>query len=207
MARTYRATINSHVISTLALVQWTLHYQTDVSTGGDEPNPNDVADGIWGVIGAAVTAVTTSRVHIDTVDVLEQVIPPALPSGGTHVVNVNGTLSPGSSEFPQAACLGINIHTDTRSRSSRGFCHMPPPFNATYSLGQTWGGLYLTNAQTLAALLDNSFDLGTLSITHVNPVVYSRKRHLGGETPYTFKVTSATANPKQRYVRSRDTSP
>jgi len=46
-----------------------------------------------------------------------------------------------------------------------------------------------------------------VDITHVNPVVYSRKRHRDGLTPYTFRVTSATVNPKSHWLRSRTSSP
>ena len=59
----------------------------------------------------------------------------------------------------------------------------------------------------LAAKLDDSFDLGSIIITHVNPVVYSRTRRLRGESTWTFKVTSATANHQVRWLKSRLTAP
>ncbi len=207
MSRVYRASIVGHVNVNGALIISTLHYQTDVPTAGSEPDPDDVADGVWSTIGSHYLAATAARCTVDRVDVIEMVIPPALASGGSHVVNSAGLLTSTAGELPAALCLGINIHTETRSRSSRGFTHMPPCFDPTYSGGPVAAGTYLTKVQDMATVLDDSFDLGTFDPTHVHPVVYSRKRHRAGDDPFAFRVTTATVNPKWRYVRSRDTSP
>ena len=207
MSRTYRASVICHVNNTGALIISTLHYQTDLTFIGDEPDPNDVAAGIWGEIGSSFRAATVTRITVDRVDVLEMVVPPALATGGTHTVGLAGTLASPGGDMSQATCLGINLRTNTRSRRSRGFVHLPPPLDHQYSTGQGWTGGYLTLSQTVADTVDDSFDLGSVDVTHVHPVVYSRKRHLGGLTPYTFRVTQGTITNKQRYVRSRDTSP
>jgi hypothetical protein len=207
MARTYRASIISHVNNTGAEIVSTLHYQTDLTFIGDEPDPDDVAAGVWSTIGSSYRAATVTRITIDRVDVLEMVIKPDLAAGGTHIVGLAGTLASPGGDMSQATCLGINLRTTTRSRSSRGFMHMPPPLDHQYSSGQGWTGGYLTLSQTVADTVDDSFDLGTINVTHVHPVVYSRLRHQEGLTPYTFRVTQGTITNKQRYVRSRDTSP
>ena len=199
--------MKAHDNDTLALIQSTLHYQTDVPPAGDEPAPDDVANGIWGVIGTAFLAASPTNCHVDTVDVLEMVLPGGAPVGGTKVVNANGTQVTTNKFMSRGTCLGVNLHTAVRSRSSRGFMHLPGALDTSYAGGQTWGGGYLTHANTLAALLDDSFDLGAVLITHVNPVVYSRKRHVDGLSPFAFRVTSATVNPMVRYLRSRDTTP
>lgn len=207
MARTYRAIFNCHDRDDLSLIQPSLHYQTDLSGIGSEPDPDDVAAGIWTLLGSAFTAACTTRVAIDSIDVVEQVIPPTVAVGGTHVVGVNGTLAVANQDLPRALCIGINLKTATRSRSSRGFFHLPGALSTSYIGAHIWGGAYVTNANTFAALLDDSFDLGVVDPTHVHPVVYSRKRHKEGDTPYTFQITAASASTKVRYLRSRDTSP
>jgi hypothetical protein len=70
-----------------------------------------------------------------------------------------------------------------------------------------WGEPYFSALQEWCLQLDNSFDLGDLFPTHVNPVVYSRKRHLAGLEPHTFRVTSASPRPQCRWLRSRSTTP
>jgi len=207
VARTYRATIRCHDTVTLALIEPTLHYQTDVAPAGSEPDPNDVASGIWGVIGTAFRAASPTVCMVDALDVVEEVIPPDVAVGGTFAVNALGTLATANQFLSRGTCLGVNIHTATRSRSARGFVHLAGCLSSSYAGGQTLGGAYLTAAQAFAALLDNSFDLGVVLPTHVNPVVYSRTRRARGESPYTFQVTSATVSPVVRYLRSRDSTP
>ena len=203
----YRATIVGHSLVDSALIESTLHYRTEPPVGGDEPAPDDVATGIWGLLGTAFIAVTSTRVHIDRLDLLQVATPPGTAIGGTHSVNATGTLAASSLDYPAAACLGVNLRTATRSRRSRGFTHLPPCYDAVYSLGNTFGGAYLTNANTLAALLDNSFDLGSVLITHCHPCVYSPTQYKQGLAPVYYDVTSATVNPVCRFVKSRMTSP
>jgi len=203
----YRATVVAHSTVDCALVESTLHYRTEPPVGGDEPAADDVATGIWGLIGTAFVAATSTRVHIDRLDLLQVATPPGTAIGGTHVINATGTLAASSLDYPAAACLGINLRSNVRSRRARGFTHMPPPYDAVYSLGNTFGGAYLTNVQTLAALLDNSFDLGSVLITHVHPCVYSPTQYKQGLAPVFYDVTSATVNPVCRFVKSRMTSP
>jgi hypothetical protein len=73
--------------------------------------------------------------------------------------------------------------------------------------GDTWISGYQTKLAAFAAVLDDSFNLGTIDITHVNPVVYSRTRHQRGEDPHAFRVTSATANTKAHWLKTRMSTP
>lgn len=206
MARTYRATIKGHHSSGI-LVQPTLHYETDVPVAGDEPDPGDVASGIWAIVGATLKATAANDVIFTSVDVAEQLPPGEIGAAGSSVISSgSGTVVP-NSQLPYATVPVINLHTATASRSSRGWVHLASPRLSTYVGNDLWTAAYLNLLNLFAATLDNSFDLGTLQITHVNPVVYSRTRHLRGQTPYTFKVTGATANPQVRWLRTRLTSP
>lgn len=189
------------------LVQPTLHYQTDVPLSGSEPDPSDVASGIWGLIGATLRATAANDVTFTSVDVAEQLPPGQIGAAGSFAITTgSGTVVP-NSQLPYATVPLINLHTGVASRSSRGWVHLCSPRLSTYVGNDVWTAAYLNLLTLFGATLDDSFDLGTLQITHVNPVVYSRTRHLRGLTPFTFRVKSASANPQVRWLRSRLSSP
>lgn len=206
MAATYRATIKGHH-STGILVQPTLHYQTDVPTAGSEPDPGDVAAGIWTLVGATLKATAANDVTFTSVDVAEQLPPGQIGAAGSFAISSgSGTVVP-NSQLPYATVPLVNIHTGVASKSSRGWVHLASPRLSTYVGNDVWTAAYLNLLNLFAATLDDTFSLGTLQITQVNPVVYSRTRHLRGQTPFTFKVKSASANPQVRWLRTRLTSP
>lgn len=189
------------------LVQPTLHYQTDVPLSGSEPDPSDVASGIWTLIGATLRATAANDVTFTSVDVAEQLPPGQIGAAGSFAITTgSGTVVP-NSQLPYATVPLINLHTGVASRSSRGWVHLCSPRLSTYVGNDVWTAAYLNLLTLFGATLDDSFDLGTLQITHVNPVVYSRTRHLRGLTPFTFRVKSASANPQVRWLRSRLSSP
>ena len=188
-------------------MQPTLHYQTDVPVSGDEPDAGDVAAGIWTQVGATLKATAANDVTFTSVDVAEQLPPGEIGAAGSSpITGGSGTVVP-NSQLPYATVPLINIHTGVASKSSRGWVHLASPRLSTYVGNDLWTAAYLNLLSLFAATLDNSFDLGTLQITHVNPVVYSRTRHLRGQSPYTFKVTSASPNPQVRWLRTRLSSP
>lgn len=205
MARVYRVTIMAKRGSTL--IEPSLHYQTDVPGLGEEPDPNDVANGAWSVWGTQFLACCASDLHVDTVVALEETLPPDIGVAGVHTVNLNGTHSLGDEAMPSGMASLINIHTGTRSRSARGWLRMPYPPGSFNVNGDVWTSTYQSLLQAFADLLDNSFELGSVNPTTVNPVVYSKTRRQRAETPYTFRVTNATANPRVHWLRSRTTSP
>jgi hypothetical protein len=203
MARVYRATFKCHLVN-LALVMPSLHYQTDVPPLGDEPDPNDVADGIWTLLGSAALAAMPGEVHCDELVVTEEVLPPDVGVAGAHTVGLNGTLPGGTgAELPDGIAAIVNLHTGTRSRSSRGWTIWPGPSSSSHVDHNTFTGAYLSAILAFAALLDDSFDLGSVTPTHVNPVVYSKTRRQREEDPYTFRVTSASVNRTTHWLRSR----
>ena|SRR5215467_4279201 len=206
MARTYRATIKgSHNVG--ILVEPTLHYQTDLTFIGDEPDPHDVAAGIWTRIGSNLLAISPADVTYTSVDVAEQVLPPDIGAAGTYNISSGVGTYTADGHLPYATVPVINLHTATASRSARGWCHPASPRQSAAVNNSLWTSTFLALLQSFADTLALGFDLGTIDITHVNPVVYSRTRHKRSESPYTFKVTAAKANPQIRWLRSRLSSP
>ena len=206
MANIYRATFKC-ITDNGALVEPSLHYQTDVPLGGDEPDPSDIAAGIWGHLGSAFKACFSSHTTVQVLLVGQEVLPPDIGIAGSHDVNEVGTLSGSGDSFPDGCCPLVNLHTNVRSRSARGWLHLPPPRWADNVSNNVWSGSVVTAITAFRALLDDEIDLGSLIITQLNPVVYSRTRRQREETPYTFRVQSATLNPSVHWLRSRMTTP
>jgi len=126
VSRVYRATIQC--VDSGILVYPSFHYQTDLTAVQSEPDPSDVAAGIWGHIGTAFTACCPSRLTINQLVVTEQTVPPALGVAGDHTIATAGTLaSSGTDTMPTGLCPILNLHSNTRSRSARGWTFMPTP--------------------------------------------------------------------------------
>jgi len=206
MSRVYRATLKcSYADGTL--VEPSLHYQTDLPPLGDEPDPDDVANGIYGVVGSAFLNATFNQITFNDLVVVEQTIPPAIGATGLKHVGLAGSFSAAAEDLPRELVGLVSIHSSTASRSARGHLFLPGAGDKSKLASRAWTSGTLANWQAFADLLDNSFDLGSITPTHVNPVVYSRTRHLRSQTPYTFRVISATAKSKPSYLRSRGTTP
>lgn len=205
MSRVYRATIRADRGGILEYSS--LHYQTDVPPLGGEPDPDDVANGVWGVIGTQFLALCPTTTHVTDLVVTEETLSPDIGAQGVYTINQDGILSVGSSELPTGICPVVRLRTATHSRSARGWTRPPGPRNATHINGNVWATTYKTTLDAYAAVLDNSFDLGSVTPTHVNPVVYSRTRRLIAAEPWTFRVTAGDASPVPHWLRSRMTLP
>jgi hypothetical protein len=209
VARTYRATFFCKDLDDGTIVQPSLHYQTDLSTAGEEPEAGDVASGIWAVVGQAFLNATPSRVSCDGLVVRSEEIPGSgiLPAEGFHSVGLPGNLAVVEGDLPRELVAICNIHTNVGSRSARGYITLSGPYSEAYVTLKQWAGAYATAGHAFAALLDNSFSLGTIQPADVHPVVYSRTRRIKGFTPYTFRVSSASFNLRPHWRRSRGTTP
>jgi hypothetical protein len=208
MALTYRCTVlASYADGTL--VEPSMHYLTDVPTGGDEPAADDVASGFWGVVGTAFLAALPTWVTVHSVEAREEVEHPGVdvPAVGQHNVGSAGGLAATGENLPRALCPWIKLTTGQAIRSARGGFHMASPGEIDYVSNRLFISSFMSKLNDLAAVCDNSFDLGSVFVTHVNPVIYSRTRRARGESTFTFKVTGAQASNVPRYLRSRDTSP
>ena len=206
MARTYRTTFKCTGTNS-RLIQPSIHYQTDVPLGGDEPDPSDVASAIWSHLASGFTNITPNSVTIHELVVLEEVVKPDIGVAGSHTIESAGSLSGSAPYLPDGLVGIVNMHTDTRSRSARGWWHTPSPGFASYVNENSWQGTWPGLVNTLCALLDDQLELGTLQITKLNPVVYSPTRHKQGLDPYTFRVKSATLNPVPHWLRPRMSAP
>lgn len=207
MSRVYRATLKCSY-SDGTLIEPSVHYQTDVPLAGGEPDHQDVVDGIYDLLGTAFLNTLPVSVTFDDLVAAEQTIAPDIGVVGTHHVGAVGTGQGSGQLVPRALVPLFSLHTDVHSRSARGhFFGCSPGGTAPLESGLWASSGVQPYLDAFAALLDNSFDLGTAQITHVNPVVYSRKRHQQGASPYTFRVTSAVAKTRPTWLRSRLTTP
>lgn len=209
MAKVYRFSYVGH-LATGVVFNTGLHYQTDVPPAGSEPAPADILTAIDGHLRTAFRACLQNGYTVDSAELREEVDLSTgdVPSAASLVVNQLGTLTGGSNILPDATTGIIKLKTDAALRSGRGYMAIPGPRNASFLAdGQNFGSSWTSLLNTFAALLDDSMDLGTVLITHLNPVVYSRTRRARGLTPYTFQVVEGIVNPRVRWRRSRTTAP
>jgi len=198
-----------HDLDNQALVEPSLHYQTDLATGGNEPDPDDVADGIWNTVGLAFLNCTPSRINVTELIVRSEELPASgvVPSLGSRPVGQNGLLAVSEGDVPRELVAIVNIKSAAAFRSGRGYMTLPGPYSEQYITGRLFAGTYATNGHAFADLLDDSFSLGTFQPADVHPVVYSKVRRQRGLTPFTFRVTQAQFNTRPHWLRSRGTSP
>ena len=197
-----RATVMAHAPDG-SLVQPSIHYHLVPPPLGSEPNLSDVADGIWGHWGAAFLATVSDQTHVDSLVVTQQVVPPEVGAAGEHAVNANGTMSISDTDLPAGLVPILNVHTNTRSRSARGYMVMPCPYGVTKLHLGKWSTAFLGTLNTLAALLNDPIEFGSVTPTVGTPVVYSRTRALAGTDPTTFDITNVVANATPHWRRSR----
>jgi hypothetical protein len=206
MSRIYRATLRCHA-SDGTLFEPSLHYQTDVALAGSEPDPQDVANAIDTKLQAALRAILPATGVYEELILAEQVIPPDIGVGAVTVNGSSGNLVATDGNTPHGLVPIINLHTGVSSRNARGHIAGPSPGSALFSSGRKWSTSYLALLTTFAALLDDTMSLGAINPTILNPVVYSRTRRLRDQSPWTFKVLSASVNPTPHWLRSRQSSP
>jgi hypothetical protein len=185
-----------------------LHYQTDQDIGAGEPGASQILTRLDTELRTLYKAALAEEDTLTALELREEVRPPAVPSPGADVaVGQAGTLVTSTNDLPDGMCLIIAKKTGIPSRSARGYLALPSPRSSAHlSSSRLWASTYLSAAQALAAKLDDSYDLGSPNGS-LHPVVYSRTRHLAGESTYTFAVTSALARDVPHWRRSRMTAP
>jgi hypothetical protein len=203
----YRATIKGHYDDGTLVVP-SLHYRTIPPGGGDEPDANDVAHGIWDVLGDAYLSCLDPSMHVDELVVTEEVLGTDIPHGGSWVVDADGGAgAAGGDLMPKALTMVLVKRTDIHIRSARGW--MLLAFQPAHSNvdGDVWVDSAITTGQTLGTAMEEEFTLGTFLDTLVAPIIYSRKRHVAGDANYFFTIQSVIPRPKVSWLRSRTTSP
>lgn len=206
MSRIYRITFKcAKSDGTLAMPS--VHYKEDVPAGGANNDPSELASKVWDHVGPAFKATFSSLYTVQEVLALEEVVPPAIGVAGSHTVNEAGTLTGTGDSMPDGAVAVINVHTNTRSRSARGWFHPPSPRWADRVSGNSWDGTMLTALNALCAVLDDSISEGGTFPPTLVPVVYSRTRAVRGQDPFAFDVTSLSVNPRVHWLKSRMSTP
>lgn len=207
MARVYKCTIHA-THSNGTLVQPSCHYQTDVGDIGSEPNPDDVARLFWQHIATPYLTIQPTALTVHELIVTEEVLKPAIGVVGAHLVGLTGFSATGADATPLALVPLVNLHTQTHSRSARGWQFLGSLQNATHlDAGGNWEATTVAAIQDYANKLAESFGVGDVNVTTCKPVIYSRTRHQRGQSPFVFPVSSAIVNPRPTWLRSRRSSP
>lgn len=207
MADIYRVTFKGHY-SDGTLVEPSLHYQSDLTIGQEEPDPEDLASAVWAHLTTAYRNATSAGVTIDECVATQEVLKPAIPKVGNHLVNLVGTGSSATQYCPRALVPLIQLKTNTHIRSAHGWQFLSAPGGADLFSGGQWNASGLQAFyDTYAALLNDDVETGSVVTVTWHPVIYSRTRHKRGETPYTFRVTSAVADTHPTWLRSRLSTP
>lgn len=209
MSRVYRVTFRAFDVDDNSLIQPSLHYQTDVPPLGDEPDPDDVASEVYDLVGTEFLACCSSRITLTELVAREEVLAEeeTVPAVGRHGVNASGTLSYANGDLPRELVGIVNIKTGAAIRSGRGYITLPGPYNESFLSSRIWASTYFTVLAAFAAKLDDQGHIGTVQITDLNPVVYSKTRRKAGKDPWTFRVTGGVANARPHWRRSRGNSP
>jgi len=184
-----------------------VHYKEDVPGGGSNNDPSELASKVWDHVGAAFKATFTSSYTVQEILALEETVPPVIGAAGAHTVNEAGTLTGSGDSMPDGCVAVINIHTNTRSRSARGWFHPPSPRLADRVSGNAWDSTMLAAFNALCAVLDDTISEGGTFPPDLVPVVYSRTRAIRAEDPFAFDVVSLSVNPRVHWLKSRMSTP
>ena len=206
MSRVYRA-VFSCVGDGGQLQEPSFHYKINVNALGSEPDASDVAAGIWDHVGTQFRGCFSSYIMVNELVVLEEVLSPDIGVAGSHHVGLRGTMSGSGDSLPAGVCPLLNVHTNVRSRSARGWTHMPYLQWADRAGISSWDTTAINALQAFADVMNDSIDLGAINPSQAVPVVYSRTRHERAQDPWTFDVTTVSVNHAPKYLRSRTTTP
>ena len=206
----YRWSIKGRYASGVATVT-SLHFVTQPPALGDEPSAGDVLNaintGLWTLYHNCLPTSWTE----ESTEVSEMLSPldlTTVPRGHVNAGSGAGTFSEGDHILPEALCAIVALRTGVPRRWARGYIAMPSPKNsgALTDKGR-WAGSYLTNLQALASHLDDDYSIGTVSVTSVIPVVYSRTQHARGADQPWAQVEAGVVRGDSRWRRTRTTAP
>ena len=185
----------------------TFHMQVTPETGFSDPDPNDVADGIWGHIQNEWLAVTASNISVDELVIDEQVNSPDIGANGSHVIDVAGTNPGTGGTVPDAMCALVNWQTNVSSRFARGWMHLPALTTASHVNGNALTQSYYDTCKQLADRMVGEIDFGSFFPARGQFVTFSRTRFQERLEPHFFTITGARVNPNAKWLRTRTTAP
>lgn len=200
-AFTYQSTSSGGVI-----YDNTLHYVTQPPLEGSEPAAADVLSVIDTALRTSYKACLNTQVTLLSATLSERVQPGSgdVPVGAALEIGDAGTGPTYDGKVSPALCCIIQLKTGVPLRSARGYLAMPSPEASTAMASSSkFTGTYLTGLDAFAAKLDDDYEIGTVSVTSVIPVVYSRTRHARGQNPPWFQVEAGVVRNAQRWRRSR----
>lgn len=188
----------------------TWHFVTQPPELGSEPAASDVIATIDTAYRSLYKNCLYNGITVNTAE-LGELLPPAsldVPRGAVINVGQNGTLTGGDGKMPPALDLIIAKKTGVPRRWARGYVAIPSPRSSGNLSGSAqWTGNFLTACQALAAIFDDDYEIGTVSVTSVIPVVYSRVQHAKGASQPWAQIQAGTVRLKPSWRRSRMTSP
>lgn len=124
---------------------------------------------------------------------------------GAKIVNLAGTMAPGSGSLPHGVCARVSVYSKLASRRGRGRFHMPSPVSSGY-LGTVdqWnasGAYYLACIAFAQALVNGRDAVHDLITHHYSLRVHSRR------DATTRDAVKFVVQPGVSYLRSRITAP
>lgn len=190
-----------------------LHFRTEPAALGSDPPAGDVLNLIDTELTTLYRNCLPNTLKVHAVIAAECLSPSEIaqggvPEGSAKELELDGTLAPADTKLPEALSAIIQLRTGVPLRSARGYLSMPSPLgSAGLTTGGVWTGSTKSAYDAFAAKLDDDYELGTVDVTSVIPVVYSRTRHDRGISPWWFQIEAATLVNKARWRRSRTTAP
>lgn len=210
MSKIYRFSYQGHEDTGVAVVN-SLHYQTDLSIFASEPSADNILSSVSSHLLTAYRACIPGNITVDSAELREELplSDTSVPASASLNIALVGTLNMTTAALPDAMCMIVKLRSNAALRSARGYIALPSPRDRSYlSTSRAWTGVYLSAAQTLAALLDDDITLGSpFAQAGLHPVVYSRTRHDRNESPWTFQVVEAIPRTVPSWRRSRMTAP
>lgn len=206
----YRVSFKGHFDDGVLTVN-SLHYVTQPPLEGSEPAAQDVCQLLKDEWAPLWINANTGAWHFSSVDLTEMVNPldvNATPRAATVAVTNGGALPATGDKLPEALCGIVSLRTEVARRWARGYVAMPSPRASSYlDASANWTGGYLTALQAIAAKVDDDYEIGTVSVTSVIPVVYSRTQHLRGADQPWAQVSAGVARTKPKWRASRLSAP
>lgn len=190
----------------------TYHYVERTELLEDAASADGVCQNVSAKLLAAYKALLPNTAHVVSIKATQAVRVWApyheIPEAAEAAVDTYGTVSVSAPKLPAATAAKISIKSNAATRGGHGWQLIPAGVTAGWvDANSKWTSSYLTALNAYAALLDDNVTWGTLPTHTLEPVVYSRTRHMRGDENYYFDVNSAIARPDPTWLRSRISVP
>lgn len=186
------------------------HIQTDVPTGGSEPDPNDVLDGFDDHFTSYLTPCIPDTVDLVALQLRQLVTPgtESVPAAAEKSLSGNGQGEGADGTVSTSVCQILGLTTNAALRAARGYMALPSPFYAEQMADENHiSGSQVSALNAFGAQIETSYSLGEFFPTNCNPVVYSRRRDSLHFDPFTFRITGHKVNTRVMWRRSRVSIP